>query len=489
MNEQSILNALRREEFVQFVAKVYDQLHQGAPPLNIAWYIRAICFRLQSAVHEPGDRLVITVPPRHLKSIIVAVAYVAWVLGRDPTRKLIVATYSEELARDHSGKFRRVVNSDWYKALFPGMEIADERLLEMKTSQGGGRKAVSVNGTVTGLGADEIILDDCLKADEARSQTRRDELKNWLNETLLTRLNDIESGTIISIQQRLHEDDLPAYLVEKGYEHLSLPAIAIERERIAVADGEVHVREIGDLLDPKRQTREQLDRLRIDLGPQAFEAQYQQNPVAPGGNLVRLEWFGIYDEALERPRYLKIVQSWDTGMTAAPTSDFSVCTTWGYFEDKWWLLDVLRQRMDYPDLKRAVLRLARQWQADRVVIEDAGSGKSLYQEFRAEKTLRPFMWRPEGDKEERLIGVTGQLEAGKCLLPAEAPWLEAFRSELRAFPHSRHDDQVDSLSQFLQFQLSRKGWIEREYTPEGRPRHVVRPKRVTRRAHVERPSA
>jgi predicted phage terminase large subunit-like protein len=205
-----------------------------------------------------------------------------------------------------------------------------------------------------------------------------------------------------------------------------------------------------------------------------FSAQYQQNPVAPEGNLIRLEWFGRYEEAPERDYFLKVVQSWDTAMTSDPRSDFSVCTTWGFLDDKWWLLGVFRERLDYPDLKRAVLRLKRLWKADKVVIEDACSGKSLWQEFRADGNLRPLMWPVRDDKETRLIGQTGQLEAGRCLLPMEAPWLAAFCSELKAFPSGRYDDQVDSMTQFLEFEMRNPRWVAQTYTPDGRPIEKLR---------------
>ncbi|NWK99112.1 hypothetical protein DM806_26335 [Sphingobium lactosutens] len=161
-------------------------------------------------------------------------------------------------------------------------------------------------------------------------------------------------------------------------------------------------------------------------------------------------------------------------MSAAPTSDYSVCTTWGFLARKWYLLDVFRQRLDYPDLKRAVIRLHRQWSADKVVIEDAGSGKSLWQEFCHQGPFRPLMWSVTQDKETRFVGTLGEVEAGNLLLPVQAPWLEAFRSELKAFPSGGHDDQVDSFSQFEQFQLNSWKWVETQYDAKGRPLRVVR---------------
>ena len=225
------------------------------------------------------------------------------------------------------------------------------------------------------------------------------------------------------------------------------------------------------VLSPVRESREVLDQLRRDLGPAVFAAQYQQDPIAPEGNLLRWEWFGSYETVPERHEFLKVVQSWDTGMSAAPTSDFSVCTTWGFHrnEYKWYLLDVFRERLDYPDLKRAVVRLRQQWRADAVLIEDAGSGKSLWQELQASGSFQPTMIKPDGGKEERFTGCLAEVEARNLLLPRDAPWLAAFRSELKAFPNGRHDDQADSFSQFVNYQIRKWPWVLTEYGEDGRP--------------------
>ena len=386
MNAPTIryVSAARRSHFPLFLMKVFETLHPNEPPLKLPWYLHSMSHALTEVRAGRKRRLVITVPPRHLKSITASVAFVAWLLGHDPSLKIMVASYSHDLARLHSNLTRTVMEASWYKNDFPRTSISDRgnRALELETNAGGVRKAVSVGGSITGFGADIIIVDDCMKADEARSQAARDEVRGWFDNTLSTRLNDKANGIILSIQQRLHEDDLPAYMLEKGYEHLNLPAIAEKQERVMIGPDRWHERSVGDLLNPEREHRGVLDQLRRDLGPAVFAAQYQQDPVSPEGNLLRWEWFGTYDELPERHEFLKVVQSWDTGMSAAPTSDYSVCTTWGFLDDHWYLLEVFRERLDYPDLKRAVILLEHKWEPDRVLIEDAGSGKSIFQELR-----------------------------------------------------------------------------------------------------------
>ena len=221
----NVLDAAMRQQFDLFLMRVFGDLHHGAPPLHLAWYLRAICHASTEACARPGARLVINVPPRHLKSVATSVALTAWLLGRDPNVRIMVATYSQDLARLHATQCRTIMQTAWYRRVFPKTVIADDgnRMLEIVTTKGGGRKAVSVGGSVTGHGADVIIVDDCLKADDARSEAKRHEAKEWFNGTLATRLNDVGGGAIISISQRLHEDDLAAHLLERAMTSCAFP--------------------------------------------------------------------------------------------------------------------------------------------------------------------------------------------------------------------------------------------------------------------------
>ena len=472
------LAAARRQHFPLFVMKAFETLHPGAPPLELSWYLKAICYQLSLVLAGEEKRLVVTVPPRHLKSVTASVAFVAFVLGHDPKAKIMVASYSQDLARQHSNQTRNIMESEWYKKLFPRTRISDRgnRALELETTAGGVRKAVSVGGSITGFGADIIIVDDCMKADEAKSPVERQRVRDWFDNTLLSRLNDKSTGRIISIQQRLHEDDLPAYMLEKGYKHLNLPAVAETEELVAIGAGQLYRRKVGGLLNPSREDQATLEQLRRDFGPVVFSAQYQQEPVTADGNMIRMEWFGTYDEAPPRHQFLKIIQSWDTGMTSAPTSDYSVCMTWGFEREecKWYLLDVFRKRLDFPDLRRAVVDLRRRWRADKMIMEEAGSGYAIYQDLRSKGEKWPLMIKPVVSKEERFNGCLGEIEAGHFLLPSEAPWLADLRHELKAFPQGKYDDQVDTLSQFIKYQMLNWRFVLTEYDQEGRAKAPVR---------------
>jgi len=266
-------------------------------------------------------------------------------------------------------------------------------------------------------------------------------------------------GRVICIQQRLNEVDPAGHLLSKGiYRHLNLPAIAEVEETIVLTRGRSHLRKPGDVLSPERLSREHLEQKRKEMGTSTFNCQYQQNPIAADGSVLRWEWFGTYEEQLDRNKYELVVQSWDTGMSADPRADFSVCTTWGLYSGQWWLLDVFRDRLDYPDLKNKVLWLGDRWIADKVLIEDAATGKPLIHECHNTNRGRFRSIKPVQDKEVRFNAACAPVEAGEVLLPKDAAWLPEFRRELRSFPRGRYDDQVDSFSQFLNWTKGNGLW-------------------------------
>ncbi|WP_162896742.1 phage terminase large subunit [Ruegeria sp. AD91A] len=174
-----------------------------------------------------------------------------------------------------------------------------------------------------------------------------------------------------------------------------------------------------------------------------------ENPIAPDGSPLRWEWFGTY-ETIDDPRWLQlVVQSWGTGMSADSRSDFSVYTTWGFRENAWYLLDVWRGQVDYTDLKSKPLSLVNRWDPDHVLIEVAASGKPLFDELFFDDRRRYERIKPDKDKETRFQSACAPVEEGRVMLPIDAPWLVAFKRELQSFPRGRNDDQVDSVSQFL----------------------------------------
>ena len=360
-----------------------------------AWHVEAMCWHLEQVATGAIRRLIITVPPRHLKSICASVALPAWWLGRDPGVRLLVASYGQDLAELHARDFRHVVEADWFPRVFPGVEAGRATATEFHTTHNGTRRSVSAGGTVTGFGADAIIIDDLMKAEDVHSATERQRIKRIFDGTLLSRLNDQDTGQMVVIQQRLHEDDLVAYLLDKGgFVHLNLPAIADGDERISIAEDEAHTRVRGEALCPARQSHETLERLRREMGNFVFSAQYLQNPTPLDSHRLRWEWFQTYEERPRREAFQSVVQSWDTAVTAEPGSDFSVCTTWGFRDGQLYLLDVLRARLEYWELKARVVSMFGDWQADHVLIELASTGIPLVRELRKEGHRQVKGWKP-----------------------------------------------------------------------------------------------
>jgi predicted phage terminase large subunit-like protein len=233
----------------------------------------------------------------------------------------------------------------------------------------------------------------------------------------------------------------------------------LNQQRIPIGPDRFHFRHPGDVLHPEREPEEVLEEIKRTLGSSIFSTQYQQRPVPADGEIVKWDWFQFYDAEPPRQSGDMVVQSWDTASKAGKYNDYSVCTTWLIQGDKYYLLHVLREKLIYPDLKRRVIQHGFDWSPQAIIVEDQGSGTSLIQEIRRENSKpvpNPIPYRPKQDKFTRMYTQSAKIEAGHVFLPKRAPWLEEFRAELMSFPHGPHDDQVDSVSQFLDWGERRK---------------------------------
>jgi len=450
------VKAILRSDLPAFIQKVFSTVSPG-DKFKHNWHIEAIAFELNQSLEGKTQRLLVTQPPRSLKSICISVAFVAWALGHDPELRFICVSYSETLSKELARQFRMVVEAGWYKKLFPRTRMKSATSLEWRTTAGGGRIATSTGGTLTGLGADVIIIDDPMKAEDAQSQSAREGVVNWYRSTLLSRLNDKQRGVIILIMQRLHEDDLAGHVLEEnGWRHLDLAAIAEERQKIQTGPNKFHIRKVGDLLHPERESAEALKFMKGEMGSLAFSAQYQQRPVPLEGNLIKRSWFQDYDQPPTGPG-IRIVQSWDIATTTSEKNDYSVCTTWAIDKKDYYLLHVWRGRLSYPDLRKKIIAHAKAHGVQTVLIEKAGPGLHLVQDLRQTPGIStPIAIQPKGDKVQRMEAQSARIEAGQVFLPHEAPWLGELLNELLAFPKGKHDDQVDSVSQFLTWITTRQ---------------------------------
>lgn len=406
----------------------------------------AIADALKRVARGELKRLMIFMPPRHGKSMLASEFFPAWYLGRHPEHQVIAATYAQGLADDFGRKVRNLVGSELHRALFPGCALSDDSTAASRfhTRAGGAYFAVGVGGPITGRGAHLLLVDDPVKGrEDAESEVMRQRLKDWYTSVARTRL--MPGGAIVVILTRWHNDDLAGWLLREhaheGWEVLNLPAMA--------EPGDPLGREEGSPLWSEAYPLHELEATRLAIGSRDWAALYQQRPSPQGGGLVRVAWFKRYGEPPANPR--RIVQSWDTGLKAKEVNDPSVCTTWAETETGWYLLDVYRRRMEYPDLRRAVESLALRWRPTTILIEDKASGQSVIQDLQRGTNLPVLPVEPRGDKVVRLLSVTAKIEAGRVWLPQVAAWLPELEAELEAFPNAVHDDQVDSLSQALSY--------------------------------------
>ena len=456
------LRLLMRHDLLAFIHRAFLHLHP-TETFQSNWHIEAMLAKLEQCRTGQCRRLIINMPPRGLKSIAASVAFPAWILGHDPTRRVMCVSYAQELADKHARDCRSIILSDWYGKLF-ATRLSDQRnaVGEFTTTANGCRIATSVGGVITGLGADFIIIDDPIKPEDALSDTRRNNANESIKHTLYSRLNDKRTGCIIIVMQRLHEDDPVGHVqrhTQEKWDLLSFPAVAEEPQTFTWATllGEFkHHRAIGDVLHPEREPLEQHQILRASLGEYHYASQYQQNPAPLGGGMVKEEWFKRYRPNELPGKFDLILQSWDTANKASELSDHSVCTTWGQKDKRNYLLNVWRKQVDYPSLKRAVQQQRDLYQPSVILIEDKGSGTQLIQELRATGVSAVTPYKSSLDKVMRFAAQTGVVESGLVYLAEQAHWLAEYLHELKTFPKARYDDQVDSTSQALEWLSLRK---------------------------------
>jgi predicted phage terminase large subunit-like protein len=451
----SVATAIIGTDFYSFIRASFPVISGGGHFLP-NWHVEAMSYDLGEVMRGRTRRLIITVPPRSLKSICSSVALPAFALGHDPGRRIICVSYSDGLARKHANDCRALMRSALYRRIFPATRIspAKDTEAEVMTTARGSRLATSVGGTLTGRGGNLLIIDDPLKPKDAHSASARESLKQWYANTLLSRLDHKTEGSIIVVMQRLHPDDLVGHLLEQGgWAHLNLPAIAEEESIVRLGSNRSHRRRVGDLLHPERESRAALDELKASMGSMEFEAQYQHAPVPIGGNLIKWSWFKYYVTPPAPQPGDKVIVSWDTALSSSQLADYSACVVLLARGEAIYLLDVVRARLEYPDLRRVVLQHHHRWRPIAsnyaLLIEKKGSGLSLIQDLRRE-SIYAIGVEPDGDKIMRMTAQTAPIEAGAVHLPAQAPWLDEFKKELLSFPFSRHDDQIDALSQALQ---------------------------------------
>lgn len=449
IDPSAALAAAIRMNFDLFLKVMFSQITGGAYLHN--WHIDAIIHQLDRVRAGDNQRLIVTMPPRYLKTITITTAWVAWMIGRDPSLRFICVSYGQKLSEKYARDCTKIMQSRLYRLAFPNLRIVTQTASDFETSAGGGRLSTSVEGQITGRGAHFIIIDDPMKANEALSDNAREKVKEWLDSSLVSRLDDQDNGVaaIVLVMQRLHENDLAGVLIERGgWDELRLSAIATRDEVVPLTHGRFYQRREGCALHPERQSLATLYQKRT-ASWYHFAAQFQQEPVPRQGMFVQRAWIQFYDK---EPTGGIIVQSWDTASQPGVGNDFTVGITARYVNGRFYILDVYRARVAFGGLHRMVIELCRRYGVERLIIEQAGSGIQLIHrltENLPQGVPRPIKIKPFESKEIRFEAQASRIQAGEVLLPRSAPWLTEFITEIVGFPNKRFDDQADALAQLL----------------------------------------
>ena len=457
-------------ELAAFNEAVWPCVNPGRPMMH-NWHLDAIAFKLQQCAERKIKRLIINMPPRHGKSFCASLAFPAWLLGRDPTTRIISVAYGEDLAGEYARGCKAIMDSSLYKEIFPGTRISAKRSKDddYQTSERGGRLATTVGGSLTGRGGSVIIIDDPIKAGDVDSEVQRKKNNEWFDHTLISRLDSPMDDVIVLVMQRVHVDDMAGRLIERGgFEVLNLAAIAPTDERIQIAEDKYHLRRSGEALHPERMSLEMLEERRLE-NPQVFDAQYLQDPSASGDAPFKFNDFIRYlGRMLKEPEDYYVI-SWDTAAKTGSRNDYSAAAVFlvqyshmapggcTLKKARFHLVEVFRARLNYEGLVEAMLNLQRKYRPKYLLIEDTHMTDAIGSGLRSYGLKEATFVRPSGDKRSRLWAQAHWILQGQVRLPETAPWLPAFQREMEAFPRGAFDDQVDAFSQFLTWISGRIG--------------------------------
>lgn len=394
-------------------------------------------------------RLMVFMPPRHGKSELVSRYFPPWYLGVFPDNRIILASYEADFAATWGRKARNLLE-EYGSELF-GVRVSGDSSAASRwdiADHEGGMITAGVRGPITGKGANVAIIDDPVKNDqEALSQTYRDATWDWYRATFSTRIQG--DGAIILVMTRWHEDDLAGRLLEAQktdgdkWEVVSFPALAEEDDPLG--------RPFGEPLCSDLFTKETLGKTQKRIGSRWWTSLYQQRPSPDEGGILKRGWWKFYRLPVDPAGFAEIIQSWDMAFKETTTSDFVVGQAWGRKGADVFLLDQVRDRMDFPATVQAVKSFSAKWpQATAKLIEDKANGPAVISTLQHEVSgLIPV--NPEGGKEARAHAVSPLIEAGNVYLPDpnDAPWIHDFIEECAAFPKGAHDDQVDGMTQAL----------------------------------------
>jgi predicted phage terminase large subunit-like protein len=453
---------LVQTEFLAFAMKAFAGLNKGKK-LGNDKYLKLLAQELTEIAAGDTRRLIVSMPPRHGKTFMCSICLSAWILAHDPSAKILVLSYGQELADKIAYAIRAILQSDWFKQAFR-TRLAKNRskIMDFLTTDGGGVHSVSIEGGVTGVGADFILIDDPVEIKDCDNTKRLERINDLFDNEIQTRLDHPKRGCIVIIAHRINENDLPGHLMQRGgWRQLKLPLIAPRTRTYELKGGQFWFRKKGELLRPDAFAKRDIERLRASKQP-GFEMLQQQNP---GGNdrlRIKARYFPIIAVADVQLRDLPIILSIDPGQKGGPTNSFSVIQVWAPRDGAHLLVDQWREQTNYPEFRSQTRLFIRKYRPSVVLIEDTGQGPALISDIRQQNGMELVPITSVGDKVERLRKHRRAIRSGLVQLAQSPAWNHEFIEEATQFPYGPFDDQMDALSQYLD-------WIAKHPTPPRRP--------------------
>jgi len=440
LDEQEILadREEARRSFMSFVKKVWPSFIEGS-------HHKRMAKAFERVARGECKRLIINMPPRHTKSEFASYLLPAWFLGNFPEKKVIQTSHTAELAVGFGRKVRNLVDQDVYTEIFPGVGLQQDSKAagRWNTNKGGDYFAIGVGGAVTGKGADILIIDDPHSEQEAAMAASNpeiyDKVYEWYTSGPRQRLQP--GGSIVIVMTRWAARDLTGQVVKSAAQRSGEEWEVIEFPAILPS---------GNPLWPQFWSLEELAALREELPNSKWQAQYQQNPIGNESAIIKRDWWKWWDKD-NPPQCDYILQSWDTAFEKTQRADYSAGTTWGIFnceEDNFApniiLLNTYKKRVEFPELKRDVLREYNEYEPDSLIVEKKASGAPLIYDLRAMGIpVQEYTPGKGQDKIARLNSVSDIIASGKVWVP-QTRWAEELVDEIGAFPSGEHDDLVDA---------------------------------------------
>lgn len=467
---QLSLDKIRAEKckrsFYYFFKEFWGQIETAELIDN--WHIKYICDQLQHvydtwALGESQQDLIVNVPPGSSKSTICTQLFPVWLWTKTPHIRIISSSYSSDLSTAHAVKSRNVIRSDKFKLYFPNewqINTGEDNKTWYKNSKNGERYSTSTGGTVTGMHADFLIIDDPINPKKAASRIERDNANKHLSETLSTRKTDKNRSVTILIMQRLHEEDPTGKLLKdrkEGIRYICLPG---ELSNL-VHPPELRSNYIDGLLDVNRLNAVALNRLKTDLGSYGYAGQISQNPAPVEGGILKRKWFSFISLEEFLKLSIKCDIFLDTAYTNKQENDPTALTAIAYKNNILYVYNSVPEWLEFPELLKRIPEFADQnnhSRGSKILIEPKASGKSIAQSLKKTTYNVIELPPPEDDKITRVTNASPKIEAGKIVLVSGA-WNEQFIDECCFFPNAAHDDQLDNLANAINYYSSGSGKV------------------------------